>query len=168
MKKLLSFTVAAVMGLCFTGCEKKLINSVPIVNTSIDSKVKIEKDGESFNCNLVHTPEGISTVRFISPKNLEGLTFLWENGNYKVEMKELSGEYNLTPWLENSDISYVIKVLDTLNDSETLKSISKDESGQIFKGTAENFEYEVKLDSKNNIMSICVPKIGLKVSFVGN
>lgn len=168
MKKFLSFTVAAIIGLCFTGCEKKLINSVPTVNTSIDSKVKLEKEGQSFCCNLVHTPEGISTVRFTSPKNLEGLTFSWENGNYKVEMKELSGEYNLTPWLENSDISYVIKVLDSLNDIESLKFISKDESGQIFKGTAENFEYEVKLDSKNNIMSICVPKINLKISFTDN
>ena len=90
------------------------------------------------------------------------------NGKYKVEMKDLSGEYNLSPWMDNSDIAVIMKILDSLNDMDSLKSVSKDESGEIFKGVAENIEYEIKLSSKNNIISIFVPKIGLKANFTDN
>lgn len=162
MKKFLSATSAVIIGLFFTGCEKKLINNTPSVITSIESNVTIEKENKNCSCYLIHTPEGINTVRFTSPKTLEGLTFLWENGKYKVEMKDLSGEYNLSPWMDNSDIAVIMKILDSL------KSVSKDESGEIFKGSAENIEYEIKLNSKNNIISIFVPKIGLKANFTDN
>lgn len=168
MKKFLSATSAVIIGLLFTGCEKKLINNTPSVITSIESNVTIEKENKSCSCYLIHTPEGINTVRFTSPKTLEGLTFLWENGKYKVEMKDLSGEYNLSPWMDNSDIAVIMKILDSLNDMDSLKSVSKDESGEIFKGVAENIEYEIKLNSKNNIISIFVPKIGLKANFTDN
>ncbi len=168
MKKFLSATVAVMIGLFFTGCEKKLINSTPSVITSVESNVTIEKENKSYGCYLIHTPEGINTVRFTSPETLEGLTFLWENGKYKVEMKDLSGEYNLSPWMENSNIAVIMKILDSLNDTDSLKSVSKDESGEIFKGIAENIEYEIKLSPKNNIISIFVPKTGVKANFAEN
>ena len=165
MKKYLFLLLTSIIGLCFTGCEKNLISSTPTVVTSIESDVIIEKEGKISECYLIHTPEGVNTVKFTSPKSLEGLTFLWENGKYKVEMKGLSGEYNLAPWSDNADISTVMKILDSLNDPTSLRSISEDESGEMFKGTAENIEYEVKLNSKNNIKSIFIPKTGLKVNF---
>ena len=167
MKKYLFLLWTSIIGLCFTGCEKNLISPTPTVVTSIESDAIIEKEGKIYECYLIHTPEGVNTVKFTSPKNLEGLTFLWENGKYKVEMKGLSGEYNLEPWNDDADISTVMKILDYLNDAASLKLVSADESGKLFKGTAENIEYEVKLNSKNNIKSIFVPQIGLKVNFSG-
>lgn len=166
LKKYLSIIFAATVGLCFTGCEKKLINENLCVNTSVNGVVKLEKNGKNFECYLIHTPEGINTIKFTSPNTLEGLTFSWENGKYKVEMKDLSGEYNLAPWLENSDVAVIMKILDSLNDISALKSVLRDESGEIFKGNAENIEYEVKLDLKNNIKSLFVSKTGLKVDFL--
>ena len=166
MKKYLLLSLTLIIGLCFAGCEKNLINSTPTVVTSIQSNAIIEKEGKICECYLIHTPEGVNTVKFTSPKNLEGLTFLWENGKYKIEMKGLSGEYNLAPWSDNADISTVMKILDSLNDPTLLKSVSVDESGEVFKGTVENIEYEVKLNSKNNIKSLFIPKTGLKVDFL--
>ena len=165
MKKFITFLFCGFLALFLGGCAKNLLNDSVDLVANFESDVRLKENNKEYEFKILHTPEGINTITFKKPENIKGLTLSWENGKYKISMKELSGEFIAEPLTENSSIGLVVKILNSLNDRENLKYVSSQEGENLFKGKCENIDYEIKVNNQGKIMCIMIPERNITTDF---
>lgn len=165
MKKFIAFLFCGFLTLFLTGCDQDLLSGSVDLVTNFECDAQIEVNNKKYECKVFHTPEGINTVTFSKPENIKGLTFLWESGKYKVSMKDLSGEFNIEPLSDNSFVSCIIKVLNSLNDKENLKRASCEEGEETLKGKCDNMDFDITVNSKGEIIRIFIPGNNITANF---
>ena len=165
MKKITVFLFCGFLTFFLMGCDKNAFNDSGDLIINFESDVHVEANNKTYEFKIFHTPEGINTVTFSKPESIKGLAFSWESGKYKVLMKDLSGEFNIEPLTEDSFVSCIIKVLNSLNDKENLNRISDEEGEKTFKGKCENMDYEITVNRKGEIIRIILPDQKVTATF---
>jgi hypothetical protein len=144
-----------------SGCGNDYVDLI----TNFEGIVRVEANDKKYEFKIFHTPEGVSTVTFVEPKEINGLTFYWENGKYTVSMNNLSGEFTSEPLTDDSFVVRIIKVLNSLNDKESLKRSEGEEGEEIIKGKCDNMDYEVAVNKKGEIVRMTIPESDIVASF---
>ena len=150
------------LGTLLSGCNNSEVSEFTNVNNNIESEIKIKSKDNEYKCKIFHTPEGLNTVTFSYPKNLEGFTISRNCGKYEVVQKELQGEYIKDPLPEDSEIRKLMDILDTLNREESGFNLKSEEEGEkTFVGN----ESEVVLDKKGNIVRVSLKNPEAEIEF---
>jgi len=144
------------------GCNNSEINEFNKVNSNIESEVKIKSKDNEYKCKVYHTPEGLNTITFISPKNLEGFTISRNCGKYEVIQKELQGEYLKDPLPEDSELRKLMDILDNMSREEPGYNLKSEEEGER---TYSGEESEIVVDKRGNIIRIILKNPEAEMEF---
>ena len=167
MKRIFRAVSILFLVILMVGCKNTGDNTIPQMTSQIEKIVKITSGDEAYECRVCHTPEGTTTINFISPKNLEGFTISESGEKYGVAQGELQGEYSKHPIMENSAIKYLIDVLDNLGSAErNFKYKNTEEGERSYVGTLSGKECEVVLNNKSEIIKVIVKDLGIKIDFI--
>ena len=153
--------------LVFAGCEKTVIDStIPQMTSKIENNAKISFQDNEYECNVLHTPEGLTTLTFSSPESLKDFTISRNCGKYEVTQGGLQGEYMKEPLPKDSPIKYFIDVLDALDDNERPFKLKSEEEGEkIYSGNLNDKECIVILGRKGEIIRIEMQEPKFEVLF---
>lgn len=167
MKKITIILSILLSSLIFAGCEKTVVDStIPQITSKIENNVKVSFRDNEYECNVFHTPEGLTTLTFSSPESLKDFTISRNCGKYEVTQGGLQGEYMKDPLPEDSPIKYFIDVLDVLNDNERpFKLKNEEESEKIYSGDLSGRECDVVLNRKGEIVRIGMQEPKFEVEF---
>lgn len=152
--------------LIFSGCGQEMKKEVNL-EKNLDNEIVITKNDSRYEAHITGMPEGIASISFKSPENLENVTFEYKDGRYVVSNKELSGEYNLNPLEKDSIFSEIMDFLNAFGNGDNLKVDSRVGENTILKVNFEDKEYKVTTNKEGKITLIENPAENLKVEFVG-
>jgi len=148
------------------GCKSKENEMIPKVDNKIENSVKISSPNSEYECKVFHTPEGTTTVKFISPASLREFMISRSGGKYEVSHGELEGEYLKDPIQNNCAIKYMIDILEELNKEErAFKFKSEEEGEKTYSGIIEGKECTVVLNSKKELIRISLEDLGINIEF---
>lgn len=164
MKKfLLAFMSAA---LCLTtGCGSKNVEKASDIENTFESSVKVNYGGKQYECELSHTPEHVNIVKVIKPENLRGLTFSWENGVCDVSWHDLRCEFSKEILPENSFISEIVNVLNSVSSPDSLEACTQEGEYKSFEGKCDSGNFKILIDKKGSIKKISIPDKGIDAEF---
>lgn len=167
MKKITIILSIFLSSLLFVGCEKSVVDStIPQITSKIENNAKISFQDNEYECSVLHTPEGLTTLKFNSPESLKDFTISRNCGKYEVTQGELQGEYMKDPLPKDSPIKYFIDVLDALNDNERPFKLKNEEEGEkIYSGNLGEKECTVILGRKGEIIRIETQEPKFEVQF---
>lgn len=167
MKKITIILSILLSSLIFVGCEKSVVDStMPQITSKIENNVKISFQDNEYECNVLHTPEGLTTLNFNSPESLKDFTISRNCGKYEVTQGGLQGEYMKEPLPKDSPIKYFIDVLDALDDNERQFKLKSEEEGEkIYSGNLGEKECTVVLGRKDEIIRIEMQEPKFEVQF---
>lgn len=151
----------------FVGCEKTIMDStIPQITSKIESNIKISFQDNEYECSMLHTPEGLTTLNFNSPESLKDFTISRNCGKYEVTQGGLQGEYMKEPLPKDSPIKYFIDILDVLDDNERPFKLKSEEEGEkIYSGNLAEKECTVVLGRKDEIIRIEMQEPKFEVQF---
>ena len=157
---LLIFSMVISIFLIIKNRNKKIYNSAEI-SSSFDGTVKIKLDDNTYECNLKHTPEQINILEITTPKELEGLTFTWEQEKCTVMWKELNCELNKEFLPQTSFAEAIVLVLNSVSDKNSLTFDSENAGENIFSGNIPIGNFKIKVGKDGIIKNIYIPSIKL-------
>ena len=148
------------------GCKSKENETIPTIDNKIENSVKISSQNNEYECKVFHTPEGTTTVKFISPANLRGFIISRSGGKYEVSQDDLEGGYLRDPIQNNCAVKYMIDVLEELNkDERTFKFKSEEEGEKTYSGLIDGKGCDVILNSKGELIRISLEDLGINIEF---
>lgn len=161
MKKFLAVLFSVFLAALLPGCGNRDEASGVEVN-NIDTIMSAKVEDRDYKCKVTHAVKGSGTVTITEPEFLEGLTFSWENGEYTLAMKDLSGSFNKEILPKES---FALCLMQVLDDSENLSFVSGHNDEKIFSGTCEAGKYKIHADSKGKIRKILVDDKKMQMLF---
>lgn len=168
MKKFLAMFCVLSAPFFLAGCQNAVDSQIPKIDSNIESNVKIYSQETEYSFKVFHSPEGLTTVSFISPQNLKDFTISRNGGKFEVTQGGLQAEYMKDPLPQNAAVKYFMDVLDALSSEERNFNLKKQEEGEkTYKGTIENSECEVVLNNKGNIIRISAQNPAMEAEFEG-
>lgn len=167
MKKFTTILSILLSSFIFVGCQKASIDStIPQATSKIENSVKISFQDNEYECNVLHTPEGLTTLTFNSPESLKDFTISRNCGKYEVTQGGLQGEYMKEPLPKDSPIKYFIDILDVLDDNERPFHLKSEEEGEkTYSGNLNDKECTVVLSRKGDIIRIQMQDPKFEVEF---
>jgi len=143
-----------------SGCNKNS-QEFPGINSIIDKKVKITSGDEEYTGNLIYSPEGIFSINFESPENLNNFKITRNCDKYEISQGDLQGEFTKNIIQENSKISKIIEILDNINNNN-YKFKEIEETERIY----DNSETELRFDKNNNLLRIDTKNPEISIEFL--
>ncbi len=165
MRKFATFLFCGFLMMFMSGCKENLLNDSSDIISNFESDVYVEANNKKYEFKISHVPEGINIITFSKPEDIKGLTFSCEGDKYTISMKDLSGEFNKEPLMENSFVMCILKVLNSLSDKSNLKQLLNEEGEETFRGKSENIEYDVTINKKGEIIRIVIPEHNITANF---
>lgn len=159
--------IALLLILITSGCGNKK-SDVGSISDSFDGTVKVKVGNLEYECALNHTPEKINRIEIISPTEIAGLIFLWEDGKYNVLWKDLSCELNNQFLPPEAFAQAVVDVLDSLRGEEGLNYENSSSEGYTYTGKCESSDFKVKTGKDGTIKYISIPSKNIEVQFSEN
>lgn len=155
--------------LIFVGCENTVVDStIPQLNSKFENEARVSFQDNDYECKILHTPEGLTTITFVSPPSLKDFTISRNCGKYEITQGKLEGEYIKDPLPKDSPLKHFIDVLDVLNNSERPFKLKKEEEGEkIYSGSLEGKDCDIILGKKGDIIRVSMQNPKLEVQFKG-
>lgn len=143
-------------------------NVSPSVCTDFEAVVKIENiesEIEDFKleAKISVTDLEFTEITLISPKDLKGLSYVWDEDGFEMEYLDLhlkTEEDYLPPFTFSQGIYNVLTSL-----GENKQAQRNEEGLWVFTGESQSGEYEVLTDDKGYIKEISVKEINLIAVF---
>lgn len=155
----------AIISVFISGC-KKISNEIAQFDSKIENDVKINCENENYECNIYCTAEGISSIFFQKPNNLNGLMISKQSEKYILSKDGLEANYLKNPLPNNTSLRFFIDILENiLKEKEKLILKNEEEGEKIYEGVCDEKKYEVVLSKKNQILKISCQKPKLCVEF---
>ena len=167
MKKILALLTLLILSLVIsifliTKNRNKKIYNFSEISCAFDGTVKVNLDNNIYECNLKHTPEQINVLEITNPKELEGLTFTWEQEKCTVIWKELNCELNKEFLPQSSFAEAIILVLNSISDRNSLNFESGNSEESIFTGDIPIGKFKIKVGKDGTIKNVYIPDINLE------
>lgn len=159
--------MAILLILMISGCGNKKSASENISN-SFDGIIKVKVNNKEYECELSHTPEKINRIEIISPKELSGLVFSWEDGKYDVSWKDLSCELSKQVLSQEAFARAIVSVLDSVGGAEGLNLENSSSEGATYSGKCEAGEFKIKTNKHGTIKYISIPSKNIEVELTIN
>lgn len=145
--------------------KNKNISKLTEISTCFDGTIDVSIDGKLYKCDLKHTPEQMNTLEILTPKELEGLTFIWEGEKCTAVWKNLQCELNKDFLPQTAFAETIVKILNLLSDKENLNLECDNSSEFLFSGKTDTGDFKVKFDKTGTINKISVPDMKLEAEF---
>ncbi len=152
--------------LVLSGCQKLGKNNNVSVNPNISGNVKIESNGQKYECKITHTSALVDTITFVSPKNIEGLTFNLKDGQYELSFKNLSGSFGSNPFGDCNFVGIVIEVLNSISNPDNLKFVNEAEGDMVYEGSVNDVGFKIITDKEGNINLIEIPSKSIVLNMI--
>ena len=144
--------------------NKNISNSTEI-SASFDGTVKVNTGERIYECDLKHTPEQMNTLEILVPKELEGLTFIWEGEKCTAVWKNLQCELNKDFLPQSAFAETIVNILNLISDKENLNLESNGSGETTFSGKTDTTNFQMEFDKNGTIRRISVPDMKLEAEF---
>lgn len=150
------------LGIFLSGCAKNLNCDFPEISFPVDKKIKMICGEKEYKCSLFYAPEGICTVKFMEPKELENFTICRKDGKYEISHNDLQTNFTKNPVIDSSSVIKIMEFFDIINsENNDLKYQNMEESEKIYT----NSNYEARFDRGNNLVSVSIKKPEITIEF---
>ncbi len=168
MKRLLTFTSAAVVSFLLTSCSAPSVSGKTScengLNKAFSTKVELTLDRLSAEGELKRFGDGEWKINFSEPNTLSGVELSFSEGNVTASYKGLSFSVPKSAVPVKSMLVNLIEATDKNADADELSGTENDGLVEI-SGSLEGGDYKLIVDKEGNLNAFEMPNNSLKMSF---
>lgn len=158
MKKL-SCIMAIIISLVFcTSCSENI--KIPEVKSAVENNAAVTISNTDYHCRISYVNDHVSSVSFLSPENIKGLTFTKSENGRTASLGSLICKSQNSAFSQNSVFGRITNVLSQIK-PDNVKFISKKNDLYMF-SLKDNPVCKFFTDENGNIKSVSADDIRIK------
>lgn len=159
MKKLFSVTAIIISVIFCTSCSENV--KIPEVKSAVENNAAVTLGNTDYQCRISYVSDNVSSVSFLSPENIKGMTFTKSENNRAVSLGSLICKSENSAFSQNSVFGKITNVLSKIK-PDNVKFISKKNDLYMF-SLKDNPVCKFFTDENGNLQSVSADDI--KINF---